>query len=111
MANKNVTNVDIRDRMDSMRLEIKSDISQAIATVSQNQGRLEKKFDDLEAGRLTRNEAAVRDLTLAFEVYKNQSMNQEKVLSNKFVALGAVGIVILTAISSAFFLWLFKVGH
>lgn len=108
MAIETVTNGDIRDRLDSLRLEVKQDINTAITAVSMSQGRLEKKFDDLEAGRLTRLEGKYTDLALEFGIYKRKSTDDEKTLSSKFVALGAVGIVILTGLSSAFFLWMFK---
>lgn len=59
--------------INAMRIEIKGDISAAFGTLSQQQGKLENKFDDLEAGRLTRaesniNELKVKDAVLTVKV-------------------------------------------
>ncbi len=63
MAERPVSNQNIYELIDRSRLELKSDLL-----------RLETKFDNLEAGRLTRAEAAigkleVRDATLNTKVY------------------------------------------
>lgn len=47
------------DALNNLRLELKADIATMNSSLSSQQGRLEKKFDDLEAGRLTRLESEV----------------------------------------------------
>ena len=83
---KQVDNGAIYELVNSTRLELKNDIVNAVSTVSQNQGRLEKKFDDLEAGRLTRAEANITTL-----------QTREATLNTKVVAL----VFIVSTLSSA----------
>lgn len=61
----NPTNRDVYSLINSVRLELKGDISAANTSLAANQGKLEKKFDDLEAGRLTRLEQHVAALQVA----------------------------------------------
>jgi hypothetical protein len=109
VANDGV-NKEILDRMDKLRLEFKQDLNAAISTVSTSQGRLEQKFDNLEAGRLTRAEGNINDLRLDLQRVINQfdkkaSREKEVVstLSAKFVIIysiiGAVFVAIVTALA------------
>lgn len=56
------SNRDLYQALDRMRQEFKADLITATSQLSANQGRLEKKFDDLEAGRLTRVESKQAEL-------------------------------------------------
>lgn len=109
-AKRDTSNSGIYDKLESLRLEVKRDISSAVNAVAVSQGRLEAKFDKLEAGRLTAVEGKANRLELAIQRLMDSTDSAEKTLSNKFVALGSIGIVLLTAISSAFFFWLFNKG-
>jgi hypothetical protein len=98
MATKrDTTNAGIYDRIDNLRLEVKQDISVAVNTVARSQGRLEKKFDDLEAGRLTRLEGKYSDLSIELERYMGRSSANEATLSTKVALL----IFLLTVVGSA----------
>lgn len=117
-AKRDVTNAGLYDRLDSLRLEFKQDINVAVNTVAISQGRLEKKFDDLEAGRLTRAEGYINDLRLQIQNLSNkqtasdrQNQSAEKALSGKFLALGTIALLILSSLSSAFFMWIFVGRH
>lgn len=61
-AKNGATIRDVYELVERTRLELKQDMLNAVATVSMNQGTLEKKFDELEAGRLTRAEEHIRNL-------------------------------------------------
>lgn len=105
---RDTTNAGIYDKLESLRLEVKQDISIAVNTVAVSQGRLEKKFDNLEAGRLTRAEANINDLRLVVQKINDSTSSAEKTLSGKFLALGTIGVIILTAALNGLFLWAFS---
>ena len=97
-------------QLNNLRLEIKSDINSAIGAVSASQLRLEKKFDDLEAGRLTRAEGNISDLRIEIQKVINQFNSkaaQEKeavsTLSAKFVItysiIGSIFVAVITALA------------
>lgn len=94
---KSITNDKLYDLVNSTRLELKSDIVNAVSTVSQNQGRLEKKFDDLEAGRLTRAEGNITDLRVALQKFEGKSDTAEGKITTKqgimWAILGGIFIV------------------
>ena len=57
MANgKTPTNTEIYALINGVRLELKGDISTSFGNVSQQQGQLNKRFEELEAGRITQLE-------------------------------------------------------
>lgn len=101
MADKrNTTNAGLYDRLDSLRLEVKQDIAVAVNTVALSQGRLEKKFDDLEAGRLTRAEGNINDLRIeVLKAHDKLSQNQA-VISTKMMVLWMIASTLtMTGIS------------
>lgn len=108
---RDTTNAGIYDKLESLRLEVKQDIVTAVNSVAISQGRLEKKFDDLEAGRLTRAEGNINDLRLGIQRLTDNTSTAERSLSGRFLALGAIGMVILSTFLSALFLWLFTKGN
>lgn len=98
---KNTSNSDLRDRMDALRLEIKADINAAITAVANNQGRLEKKFDDLEAGRLTRAEANIQDLKIELLKTTDTLRTNQAVISTKVVVLWAIASALISMVGGA----------
>ena len=90
-ASKSVSNNAIYDRMDSVRLELKQDIISAVASVAQNQGRLEAKFDTLEAGRLTRSEQKITDLEIKLQKFEGVTSTKDAVISTRVATLWAIG--------------------
>jgi hypothetical protein len=92
MANgKQISNDKLYERLDSIRLELKQDIVSAVSTVSQNQGRLESKFDTLEAGRLTRLEGTVTDLRVRLQKYEGDNSITDATISTKLAVIWAIG--------------------
>lgn len=66
MAERNtITTAKVYDLVTSVRLELKQDILSVGNNMAQNQARLEQKFDDLEAGRLTAVERKANDLQVS----------------------------------------------
>lgn len=77
--NNSVTNGTIYELVNNTRIELKSDII-----------RLETKFDNLEAGRLTRAEAAISKLQV-----------KDATFSVKLAVLGFMGSSLVGAITTA----------
>jgi hypothetical protein len=96
-AKRDITNSGLYDRLDSLRLEVKQDISVAVTAVAQSQGRLEKKFDDLEAGRLTRLEGKYNDLSIRMIQYQGERDSQASVVNFKTATLWTISLAILLA--------------
>lgn len=59
------TNTNIYELIERLRLELKADIQSATTALANNQGKLEGKFDTLEAGRLTAAEREISKLKVA----------------------------------------------
>lgn len=91
-----VDNGQIFKLVNDARLELKSDIAVSFGALSQQQGKLEKKFDELEAGRLTRAEANINELRV-----------KDAVLTTKVIVLVGViasaGTIILNVVLDYFF--------
>lgn len=106
MANSRpVSNENLFDRMESMRLELKQDIIAAVASVAQNQGRLEAKFDTLEAGRLTRAEANITDLRVLLQKFEGKVDTSEGKISTKLTIIWGIGGGIFVVISEVLLNW------
>lgn len=95
---RDITNANLFDRLDALRLEVKQDISTAVNTVALSQGRLEEKFDKLEAGRLTRAEGHINDLRIDLIEAQNKLSQNQAVMSTKLVVLWAIGSGVLSII-------------
>lgn len=80
---------DVYELVERTRIEMKQDMLNAVAVISNNQGSLEKKFDDLEAGRLTRAEEHIRRLQVTSATF-----------GTKMAVLAAIGVVVLSAAAS-----------
>lgn len=92
MAAKSSNNANFKDifeLVERMRLENKQDLSVAVSTITQNQASLEKKFDELEAGRLTRAEGDIRDLRV-----------QNATVNTKLAVLVFIAAAIMSAVIS-----------
>lgn len=81
----------VESKQDSIRLELKADIVAAVSAVSQSQGRLEAKFDTLEAGRLTRNEQKTTDIELRLQKFEGQVNVKDAVISSRVAIIWAIG--------------------
>lgn len=97
--NGSVTNRDLYDSIDKVRLELKSDLKD-----------LRTQFDTLEAGRLTRAESNIADLRNDLQKAINTlnvaigSVRQQGgILSAKAAIIGTITIIILTSLSAAVF--------
>lgn len=79
--------------INGLRLELKGDISTAVATISASQGKLEQKFDNLEQGRLAAVEKDTNDLKI------KQATASTKLALIGFIAATIAGAVVSTLIS------------
>jgi hypothetical protein len=93
----NVTNERLYDALNSMRLELKADITD-----------LRRQFETLEAGRLTRLEGKMSDYEVKQAQRDASFSTNQAVLSTKVIIIAAIGNVILVALATAIFTRLFK---
>lgn len=96
----------VESKVDSVRLELKQDIVNSVATMGQNQGRLEAKFDNLEAGRLTRSEQAITALQIELQKFKGESETSEGKISTKIAVIWAIAGGIFIVGSEVLLNWL-----
>jgi len=102
MANgKTVTNSDIINRFEAVRLEAKQDLQIAVGGFNQNLGRLESKFDNLEAGRLTRLESRYNDLALQLQKASDANSKSTSNLNAKAVVIGLILTAFLYGVANA----------
>lgn len=94
-----VTNKDLYDSLNNVRLELKTDIKD-----------LRSQFELLEAGRLTRAEGNIQDLRNDLQKAINNinlSIGQVRtaggVLSAKAAVIGSIIVILVTAFASALF--------
>lgn len=92
MAKRQTSTSEVYDLINDVRKELKQDIATMGISLSSNQGHLEKKFDELEAGRLTRAEASIADLRIQVATAK------VKFAILGFIAASTVGALISTVI-------------
>src|ERR1700691_737009 len=102
-----VTNDKIYDLVDKLRIEMNSNMVTANANLMTEIRGLRTDFTTLERGRLTRAEGNINDLRLQVQTLSDNTSNADKTLSNRFVLLGSIGMVLLSTFLSALFLWLF----
>lgn len=86
-----ITNEKVYDLVNSLRLEIKQDILNMGVALTESHGRLEKKFDELEAGRLTRAEGNINRLQV-----------QNATQTTKLAILGFIASCIIGSVISVF---------
>lgn len=66
MTKQDVSNYkDLYELVERVRTEINSNVTNSMSAITNNQGRLEHKFDQLEAGRLTTAEGEINKLKVA----------------------------------------------
>jgi hypothetical protein len=111
MANgKQITNADIYDRLDRLRIEVTKRIDDTSKEHKSELGDLRRQFETLEAGRLTRAEGNINSLGLDLQKAIN-TINSKidgvsasgGTLSAKATIVGSIILVILTAFASALF--------
>lgn len=103
---KSVSNDKLYDRLDAVRLELKQDIVNAVTSVAQNQGRLEAKFDNLEAGRLTRNEQKMTDLELKLQKFEGAVGKDNAVITTRIAIYYALGAGVFIIASEVLLNWI-----
>lgn len=88
MAAKDITTGKIYELVTSVRLELKQDIMAVGNNMTQNQARLENKFDALEAGRLTAVERQANKLQVSV------ATQTTKLAVVGFIAASIIGAII-----------------
>lgn len=96
---KAITNLDIYDRLERLRLEVTKKIDDTSKDHKAELGDLRRQFETLEAGRLTRLEAKVTDMEIAQVKKDGQIQQNQAILSTKVVILFAIGNIMLVTAS------------
>ncbi len=103
-----ITNVDIYDRLERLRLEITQQINDTSKAHKAELSDLRRQFETLEAGRLTRLEAKMGDFEVN-QVRKDSTMQRNQaVLSTKVMIIAAIAVFLLTGLAQAFWLKIIK---
>lgn len=89
------SNATIYELINNTRLELKADINSMGTALAESHGRLEKKFDELEAGRLTRAESAINNLKVA------NATQTTKLAVLGFIVSSIIGTVLSIVITRA----------
>lgn len=115
-SGKQVTNQDIYDRLDRLRIEVTKRIDDTSKDHKSELADLRRQFETLEAGRLTRAEGNISELRL--EIQKMINTIDTKIdavkqsggtLSAKFAIIGSITLIILSGFSAAlFYRWIVK---
>jgi hypothetical protein len=111
MANSSsrpITNADIYDRLDAQRKELTRLIQDSSREHKSELTDLRRQFETLEAGRLTRLEGKYQDLQVQFIKLSSIDSENNAVVSKQMAIIGVVTIIILTGISQAIWLRIFK---
>jgi hypothetical protein len=98
----------VDDKLERIRVEVTKKIDDTSRDHKAELTDLRRQFETLEAGRLTRAEGNIQDLRLAYQALNDITSSTDKSLSNKFVVIGSIGMVILSTFLSALFIWLFR---
>ena len=108
MTTRNVTNTDLYDRLDRLRIEITDQINRTSADHKSELGDLRRQFETLEAGRLTAVEKRMNDFVVT-QVSRDAAIKQNQaVLSTKFLIAVGIAIAIFNALLYGFFTRVFK---
>ncbi len=115
---KSVTNLDIWDRLERLRIELARQIADTSRDHKAELADLRRQFETLEAGRLTRAEGNIQELRLEVQKVINRfnsaldgSKQVEGTLNLKVAAIYSVIIIIVTAFISALALKAIGVIH
>lgn len=107
-SSRNVTNVDIYDRMERLRIEITEQINRTSADHKSELGDLRRQFETLEAGRLTAVEKRMNDFVVT-QISRDAVLKQNQaLLSNKFLIASGIAIAIFNALLYGLFTKVFK---
>lgn len=87
------SNDKIYDLINAVRLELKADIAAQGTALATTMGKLEQKFDSLEAGRLADVEKATNDLRI------KQATASTKLAVIGFIAATITGAIVSTVVS------------
>jgi hypothetical protein len=87
------SNDKIYDLINAVRLELKADIAAQGTALATGMGKLEQKFDNLEAGRLTDVEKTANDLKI------KQATASTKLAVIGFIAATVTGAIVSTLVS------------
>jgi hypothetical protein len=99
---KQITNVDIFDRLERLRLELSKQIDVTSRDHKVELADLRRQFEVLEAGRLTRLEGRMNDFVVAQANKDAKYGEAQATLSTKFLIAGAIALAILYALADAF---------
>jgi ABC-type phosphate transport system auxiliary subunit len=102
MANGKVTNVDIFDRLERLRLELSRQIDSTSRDHKAELGDLRRQFEVLEAGRLTALERRMNDFVIAQAGRDAKYSEVQATLSTKFVIIGVIALAVLYGLIDAF---------
>ena len=107
---KAITNADIYDRLDRLRVEVTRRIDDTSREHKSELGDLRRQFETLEAGRLTRAEANIQDIRIDIQKMVNSidskidTVKQAGgILSGKATIIGTIIVIILSGLSAAVF--------
>lgn len=95
VTSRNVTNVDIYDRMERLRVEITNQIDRTSRDHKTELADLRRQFETLEAGRLTALEKRMNDFVIS-------QANQDAVLKQNTATLSAKFVIIYSIIGAIF---------
>lgn len=99
---KQVTNVDIFDRLERLRLELSKQIDSTSRDHKAELGDLRRQFETLEAGRLTALEKRMNDFVITQSQRDAKYSEAQATLSTKFVVVGVIAVAILYGLVDAF---------
>jgi hypothetical protein len=98
---KQITNVDIFDRLERLRLELSKQIESTSRDHKSELADLRRQFETLEAGRLTRLEGRMNDFVVSQANRDAGLKENQAVMSTKFLVIwslaGAIMVATLTA--------------
>lgn len=101
MTSKSVTNVDIFDRLERLRLELSKQIDSTSRDHKAELTDLRRQFETLEAGRLTALEKRMNDFVITQTQRDSKYSEAQATLSTKFVIVGAISLAILYGLANA----------
>lgn len=98
---KQITNVDIFDRLERLRLELSKQIDSTSRDHKAELADLRRQFETLEAGRLTALEKRMNDFVVAQANRDAKYRETQATLSTKFVIIGAIALAVLYGLIDA----------
>lgn len=96
-----ITNVDIFDRLERLRLELSKQIDITSRDHKDELADLRRQFETLEAGRLTRLEGRMNDFVVAQANRDAKIKENQAVMSTKVIIVGAIALAIFYGLVDA----------